>query len=1372
MTVPASKYLDFQTPPIKNIRNVETFVVNTFLQSESEETSFPRRECLIDMNVAGTKIPVLIDSGSTDCFVGPELIKRLPHAKLKLFDLPKPSMGTVANGSNFVCRQGIHLDIEIGCDVVPITAMYSETLNYSLILGYNILAGNKLIIDFGTMSITRKPDGVVKLLEKITLPPMSETTLSGYLRGDINPSLALVSGSEALNNRGVMAANAIVSVERETDMIPLKLLNLSEKPAELPAHFCVANCEQITEENIVGSHKPVGTRLNAVHASGIKRRHGYKSREQFAKQFVFEDSHITREQWDKLIDLLWEYRDLFPAEGDELGCTNVLEFKITLRDGAHPVKATPYRSNPTVRREITRQVNQMLEDGIIRPSTSNYVSPVLLVTKADGSLRFVTDFRKMNSVNIVPESVSLPRIDDSLDSLGSSRAKIFSTLDLLKGYWQVPIHEDSKKYTAFITHDGVFEYNRMPFGLANSPAYFMRLMTRVLQGLMWETCLVYLDDVIIFSADFPEHLDRLRQVLDRIRAANLSIKAKKCAFVRKQTKFLGHIITPEGILPMPEKVETIKAFPRPSCVREVQSFLGLAGYYRKFIQSFSKIAGPLTDLTQKDVPFNWTEECENAFKILREALINPPVLAYPDYDQPYYLETDASNEAVGFVLSQDREGKLKPIAYSGKRMNDAQKNYSTTEKEAMGVVLGFQQFDSFLRGNKVYVVTDHIALKWLLTHKQPKGRLARWIAYLQQFDFHVIHKAGKQHTNADTLSRMHHETDASQLENMIDDDIFPSSCAVTTRGAVAKTKKQEQTVASRAALEKQRRKIVYPTTEWTLEDLRKHQMNDEWNRQMIKYLEEGELPENDARARELLLSNDQYVTNNGVLYKLQFTLGLKRLRKSEEIQTCLVVPQILKHDVLMAHHSELCQAHFGYRRTYATMRLKYFWQGMHRDVQNWVLSCEKCNKRKTPVRPVRALLNPLPPTHVGERWAMDLVNMPRSTRGNRYILTFTEYNTRFVEAFALPNSKTETIAKVLVDEICFRYGAPGCLLSDLGANLISSVVAETCRLFQIDRVHTAPYRPQTNGLIEKVQATICKNLAMYVNPKHTDWDVYLKAVCYAYNTTMCTESTQFVPFYLMYGRLPLNPIDTIVLPNFHKNDDVRESIVKLQEAREIARQNIIETQVVMKQRFDEKANPQDFEPGDLVWIYFMEIMVGGSKKFLNRYSGPYILLEKVNPVAFTVAHAHNNKRLKNIVHVNRMKRFHHRTVKPMAIENLTDVEVDAHDVEDLNPLDQIDSRKEDSPQEMLDSRMENFPQEQLISRRENNPQEYAQIVNVPEVEPEGINYADLLAETPPIGREPQADEDDREPPLLEPIPPVPNITEGELEMPSLVREVS
>ena len=1221
----------------------------------------------------GQRVSVLIDSGSTDCFIGPELIRMFPEKHKNLYDLPKPSIGRLANGDKFVCRKAVNLDIQIGSDVVPITALFSETLNYPLIIGYNTLAENKLIIDFENLSIFRKPDSQVKLVRSTSLPPMSETIIYGYLRDPMPNGTGMVTGSPNLENVGILAANAVVTVKKDNDIIPVKVLNLSDEKVDLPAHFCLASCSHLKDTQIIDVQDCDDFKLNATERCVLQKSNcGYKSQEEFAKQFKINDN-ATSEQQKQLIDLLWDFKDLFPAEGQKLGCTDLIEFKITLRDDARPLKARPYRSNPTIRREITKQVQQMLEDDIIRPSTSNFVSPVLLVEKADGSLRFVTDFRRMNSQNIVPEVSILPRIDCSLESLGSAKAKLFSTLDLLKGYWQIAIEESSKRYTAFITHDGVFEYNRMPFGLANSPACFMRLMTRVLQGLMWETCLVYLDDIIIFSSDFTEHLHRLRQVFERIRSANLAIKSKKSNFLCEEIQFLGHLITPHGILPLPAKVESIKTFPRPTNAKEIQSFLGLVGYYRKFIEGFSVIAGPLLNLTRHGVDFIWTDKCEKAFIALRDALQSPPVLAYPEYDQPYILETDASNYSVGFILSQRQEGRIRPIAYSGKRLNDAQKNYSTTEKEALAVVLGFQQFDSFLRGNKVHVVTDHIALKWLLSHKQPKGRIARWIAYLQQFDYDVEHKAGKCHTNADTLSRIHHETDASHVEDVIDDELFPVSCVVTSTDTDVLPNDPtpvEATNLSGVRLPQPRRKeYIYPTTKWTLEELRKHQLNDEWCKQMVDYLENNTLPGKNGIAREILLLSDRYVLNNKVLYRIRDTHKKNRKRQIDEIECCLVVPAVLKQTLLEHAHGVSTASHFGYRRTYDTIQLKYYWKGMFTDVRNWVLSCEKCNTKKSPIHPLKAPLHPLPPTRVNERWAMDLVTMPRTDRGNRYILTFTEYNTRFAEAFALPNSQATTIARVLVDEICFRYGAPQCLLSDLGANLIASVVAETCKLFNIERISTSGYHPETNALIERLQTTLVRNIAMYVNSRHTDWDVYLKAVCYAYNTTVCNESTQFTPFYLMYGRVPLNHIDAMVLPPVHPSDTVREAIVKLQEAREMARQNIIQVQETMKQRYDKKAQDPEFQPGDLVWIYIPQIVVGGTKKFYHNYSGPFVLLEKVGPVDFTVAHAHSGKKLRNRIHVNRMKRFHHRTVMPPPMENPQELAMEASELDELNPVD-------------------------------------------------------------------------------------------------------
>ena len=1142
----------------------------------------------------------------------------------------------------FECTKAININLTFFGETVPVTAYLSPGLPYELILGYHFLVRNKFVIDFETMHITRKRDTEVKLINAVSLPPMSETIAHAYLRHDLAGNTGLITGTDFISNTGLLTANALVALD-SAPIVPVKLLNLSKDRISLDANLSVGNCEAISSEKIFEqkscSEKPPKANNKPT-----------KNREKYLEQFSFDSSSDPADV-TQLKHLLWDYRDIFPSESEPLSCTDLVEFEITLRPDAKPLKARPYRSNPRTRREIRKHIEQMLKDKIIQPSTSDYVSPVLLVEKADGSLRFVTDFRKNNSQNIQPVSSPLPRIDCSLESLGSSNAKIFSTLDMLKGYWQIPVAAKSKKYTAFITHDGVFEYNRMPFGLANSPACFMRLMTRVLQGLMWETCLVYMDDIIVFSHDFNQHLERLREVFDRLRQAKLSLKPRKCAFLRKETKFLGHVITSDGIKPLPEKIKLIKEFPRPTNVKETQSFLGLVGYYRKFIKDFAKIAGPLHNLTRKDENFHWTEDQEVAFQFLRDALTEPPVLAYPDYDKPYILETDASAYAAGYILSQKIDGKVRPIAYGGRRLNDAQSNYSTTEKEALAVVLGFQQFDSFLRGNKVKVVTDHIALKWLFNYKSPKGRVARWIAYLQQFDFDIEHKPGKSHANADCLSRITTGDINDNMEELIDRDIFPvesiKSCPVRRNADV-----------------------IFPTTVWTHEDVRNHQINDEFCGGMIKYLESKDLPPEDKLARSILLSSDKFVVNNGVLYKLSQTRRRRKKRDTDPQMCLLVVPKALQHDVLASGHGDDAAGHFGIRRTYNTLSLKFTWHTMYKDVYNWVLSCEKCNTKKTPVRPAKALLNPLPPVRFGERWAMDLINMPRSEQGNKHILTFTEYSTRFVEAFAIPNSQAPTIARVLVDEICFRYGAPACLLSDLGQNLISVVVAETCKLFKIERVHTSSYHPQCNGLLEKANETICKNLAMFVNSQHSDWDRYLRAVCYAYNTSVCTESTQFTPYFLMYGRMPVHPIDTAVLPNIHENDSVREMLLRLHRARDTAFSNIVEAQRRMKERYDKTAHPLNFEPGDLVWVYFPQIMVGGSRKFFHNYSGPYVLLEKTSPVDFRVAHAHNGKRLKNVVHVNRMKPFHHRSVVPEPIGSEQVVAQSFDEIEDVHPLDQ------------------------------------------------------------------------------------------------------
>jgi len=397
----------------------------------------------------------------------------------------------------------------------------------------------------------------------------------------------------------------------------------------------------------------------------------------------------------------------------------------------------------------------MLRNKIIQTSVSQWNAPLLVVPKkADASgkpkLRVVVDFRKLNDLTI-GDSFPLPNITEILDQLGN--AKYFTTLDLASGYHQIPMAERDKQKTAFSTPYGHYEFNRMPFGLKNAPATFQRLMNSVLTGMQGLKCLVYLDDIVIYGASLEEHNKRLEEVLQRLRENNLKLQPDKCEFLRKETIYLGHIISENGISPDPSKLTAIKEFPTPRKVKDIQSFIGLAGYYRKFIADFSKVAKPLTKLTKKSEKFEWTAEQQNAFETLKEKLMTAPVLKYPDFSEEFIVTTDASAYAIGAVLSQGKVGNDRPIAYASRVLSRAEQNYNTTEKELLAIVWAVKHFRPYVYGTKFKIVTDHKPLIWLFNVNDPGSRLIRWRLKLEEYDYEIIHKAGRANSNADALSR-------------------------------------------------------------------------------------------------------------------------------------------------------------------------------------------------------------------------------------------------------------------------------------------------------------------------------------------------------------------------------------------------------------------------------------------------------------------------------------------------------------------------------------------------------------------------------------------------------------------------------------------
>ncbi len=460
-----------------------------------------------------------------------------------------------------------------------------------------------------------------------------------------------------------------------------------------------------------------------------------------------ELKHLPPEQRGELKDLLMEFK---PMCSDTLGLTTWVVHDVDVGD-SKPIKQHPYRMNPAKSAVVKREIEYMLDNGLIEPSQSCYSSPVVLAPKADGTHRLCFDYRKVNSVTKT-DSFPIPRLEDCIDRVG--KARYVTTIDMLKGFWQVPLTERAKEISAFVVQDALYSCKVMPFGMKNSSATYQRLMNKVLAGL--ENCEAYIDDVIVYSDTWNDHVRHLRALFERLVQANLVINLKKCQFAKATVTCLGHIVGKGQVLPRQAKVQAIVEFPVPTGKRELMRFLGMSGFYRKFCANYSTLVAPLTSLLKKGAKFDWSDKCQSAFDKLKAVLASDPVLVAPDFDKPFKLAIDASDVGVGAVLLQeDSNGVDRPVSYYSKKLNKHQKVYSTIEKETLALVLAVQHFDVYLAScpGDVLVYTDHNPLVFLEKFKIKSQKLFRWSLLLQPYPLQVVHISGKSNVIADALSR-------------------------------------------------------------------------------------------------------------------------------------------------------------------------------------------------------------------------------------------------------------------------------------------------------------------------------------------------------------------------------------------------------------------------------------------------------------------------------------------------------------------------------------------------------------------------------------------------------------------------------------------
>lgn len=830
--------------------------------------------------------------------------------------------------------------------------------------------------------------------------------------------------------------------------------------------------------------------------------------------------------------------NLFAAKSEPTGRYPLIEVRIDTGDH-RPIRQRAYRAALTKRQVIEKEVNEMLEAGIIRPSSSPWASPVTLVPKKSGEIRFCVDYRKLNNIT-KKDSYPLPLIQDIFDQLGG--ATIFSTMDLKSGYWQIPVAEEDIEKTAFTCHLGLFEFTRLPFGLANAPAVFQRTMNKVLSGLIGKCCMVYLDDIVVYSQDEDSHANDLAAVFDRLRQAGLALKPSKCAFGLESVELLGYIINKDGIKMNPEKVKAIQELSVPRDVKEVRSFLGMAGYYRQCIPHYAHEAEPLTRLTQKKVKFEWGPEQQRAFETLRKLLTSDAVMAHPKTDKPYRLYTDACDYAIGAILVQtDNNGVERVVQYLSHQLAGAQRRWATIEKEAYAVVYAIEKLRPYLYGSTFTVLTDHKPLASLFTKQMNNTKIQRWAVLLAEYGAKIEYRKGTNNIRADMLSR-----------------IRPPLNEIG----------------------------VLDTKEWANAGFPEDEIQEgiplEYDGLDAEAIRKEQISELPAEYEEAMNPESDYELHKGLLYS---TL---RPSKYAADYPRLVLPPSARAKVIARAHKEV--GHMGALKTLERVREAYVWPGMKAAIQERVRNCPTCSvhvRRKEHVPMGEMPIANYPMQIVGA----DLIGpLMKSDNGNTYALTMVDHATGWAEVYPLPSKSNKPIWDSMANDFFPRHGYPEVLITDNGMEFNSQSFRQYLKGVGVHHQRTTPYHPQSNGKTERFNRTLKEMLARLVNNNRANWENQLSNALTAYRNAVST-TTGHTPFHLLYGRRARLPLTTMLKPVTSTEpqpfgtrlDDLSKC---LQEAKAMTEQSRVHN----RNRLQDKANAQNIEVGDTVIVAANEPM--------------------------------------------------------------------------------------------------------------------------------------------------------------------------------------
>lgn len=1238
----------------------------------------------VKAGVNNKALAFLVDTGANVTILSKHFINNQDPSLQERIEPVNISLIT-ATGESAPFVGQIKLKIGIGTKIYDQNVLIADIANDG-ILGMDflvdhqcdvLLSQNKLkikgeIIQCFHYASSAKSSYRVAIQETVEVPASSEIIVYGKSSDPVfRGNTGLIEPyDQFVEKNGVLVARVIVNPDMYN--IPLRLINVQDKPCTLYEGAIVAHCHRITDNNIQTSEV-----VNSIASGSDESKKGGQLPSHLLDVYESSKEDLDENQRDEFKNLLIEYGDIFSKNSDDLGVTNLVEH--TINTGYHaPVRQRPRRIPLARMADAEAEIQKLLKQDVIEPSSSPWNSNIVLVKKSDNTWRFCIDYRAVNEA-VIKNSHPLPRIDDTIDAL--SGAKFFSNVDLKAGYFQIPVAERDRPKTSFsFPGGGSWQFKRMPMGLCNSAPVFERLMEKVLTGLTFKVCLVYLDDIIIYSKSFETHIRNLREVFQRLKAANLKLSPKKCHFLKKQVKFLGHVVSQEGVATDPSKIEAVKDWPIPKSIKDVRSFLGLTSYYRKFIKGYAEKAKPLYKVTEKNQRFSWSEDCQISFKELKDALISAPILAYPTSEGNFILDTDASNLHMGAVLSQVQEGVEKVICYFSKTFSRSERRYCVTRRELLAVVSSIKHFHHYLYGRHFLVRSDHGALRWLFNFKNPEGQLARWFEVLASYDFRIEHRAGRSHNNADALSRrpciekecphcLRAETNYEICQNQ--DDFL-----MKNRGGNSKFNEAslggpswELSELGRTNKDIKGDQMDNPDLVQTIpKDVRictraknyENQSKDDSSRSDLKTIEESQLADpvistmlkwkqQNYKPKWEEISHmspeikffwarlESLIVINGILYR-------KWEKEKGKPDLHLIIPESLKEMVMNQIHNSITGGHLGVKKCLSKIKSRYFWYKMRRDIRVWCEKCDICASKKAPCRKPKA---PLQQYLVGSPWervAIDILGpLPTSFKGNQYLMVVQDYFSKWAEAIPIPNMEAVTVAQSFIERVVTIFGVPLSIHTDQGSNFESQVFKEMCQILGIHKTRTTPFRPKSDGMVERSNSTIETMLSAFVSSHQRDWDELIYLLMLAYRSGE-HESLGTSPCSMIFGKDVNLPIDLILgKPKQEESNPVGKSAYayelskQIDKIHEFARNKLKLSSDRMKKYYDVGSRLQKFEKGSAVWLHNPRRKKGLCPKLQRSWEGPFVIINPINDVIYKIQKGPKTK--PKVVHQDRLKPY-------------------------------------------------------------------------------------------------------------------------------------